>query len=305
MSVFVGAGFSKWAAKLPLANELFDFGITDLSQRDVRRLTLVQQDWERWTANNPGQLAEQFIHWCLNASTHRRSRVTWYITRRLSEPFMTRIQGNFATMMINDRKAREDQGTIRTKSFLSIFPDSNLAGIVTSNYDMLIEFAMGTTGFNYGEAGEYLEGRGHNPQFPWQNRPVFVTGETPLAKIHGSLSWDSKDKWTDGKPGRVGNALIVAPAPEKQPPSSLIGVWHLAESILKKSSELIVFGFAFNPYDEALLQLLKTGGASLRRVLLVDPYPKRRAAKALWPQATISAVTDMTEPLPNIGHWFN
>lgn len=302
-SVFLGAGFSKWAAGLPLANELFDFEIDYLSQTDLRRLVRIQHDWQRWTAENPGKSAEQFIFWSLNTSTHRRSRVTWYITRRLSEPFMTRIQGNFATMMINDRKAREDQGTLRAKSFLSLVGTSKLAGIVTSNYDMLTEFALGTTGFNYGEVGEYLEGRGHNPQFPWQNTPVFATGDTPLAKIHGSLSWDRNCKWTDGKPGRAGNALIVPPAPEKGRPSSLADVWKLAEKVLANSTELIVFGFAFNPYDEALLGLLKTAGAHLKRILIVDPYPQRRAAKALWPHARISTVTETKDPLPSIARW--
>jgi hypothetical protein len=158
VSVFVGAGFSKWAANLPIANELFDVGIADLCERDLRRRELIQYDWQKWRADNPGQTAEQFIFWSLNTSAHRRSRVTWYITRRLSEPFMTRIQGNFATMMINDRKAREDQGTIRARSFLSLLGGSNFAGIVTPNYDMLIEFALGTAGFNYGEVGKYLEG---------------------------------------------------------------------------------------------------------------------------------------------------
>lgn len=302
-SVLLGAGFSKWAAGLPLANELFDFEIGDLSQADMRRLARIQIDWQTWTTQNPGQTAEQFVFWSLNTSTHRKSRVTWYITRRLSEPFMTRIQGNFATMMINDRKAREDPGTLRAKSFLLLMKASKIAGIVTPNYDMLTEFALGTSGFNYGEVGEYLEGRGHNPQFPWQNRPVFATGDTPLAKIHGSLSWDRQCKWTDGKPGRAGTALIVPPAPEKERPSSLADVWKLAETILARSTELIVFGFAFNPYDGALLELLKTAGAHLNRILIVDPYPQRRAAKTLWPHARISTVTEMADPLASIGRW--
>jgi hypothetical protein len=218
---------------------------------------------------------------------------------------MTRIQGNFATMMINDRKAREDHGTLRAKSFLSMIEGSKLSGIVTPNYDMLIEFALGTSGVNYGEVGEYLEGRGHNPQFPWQNRPVFVTGDIPLAKIHGSLSWGSTCKWTDGKPGRIGNALIVPPAPEKEAPVSLANTWKLADMILSKSTEMIGFGFAFNPYDEALLRFLSASGTQLKRVLVVDPYPKRRAVKDLWPQARISVITDVVDPLPNIRRWLN
>jgi hypothetical protein len=302
-TVFLGAGFSKWAAGLPLATELFDFELDLLSQADTRRLFRLQNDWESWRRRNPTGTAEQFIYWSLNASSHRRSRVTWYVTRRLSQPFMTRIQGNYATMMINDRRAREHQGTQTAKTFLSLVQAATLPGIITTNYDMLVEFALGTEGFNYGRAGEYLSGRGHNPQFPWQNTPVFVTGKIPLAKIHGSVSWDESYKWTDGKPGRAGHALIVPPAPEKLPPKSLKSVWQLAGKVLSRSSEIIIFGFAFNPYDSAVLKLLERGGSKLRSVLLIDPYPKITVAQNLWPKAVVQTVTDMRDPLPLVRAW--
>lgn len=38
VSLFLGAGFSKWAANLPVATQLFDFNITPYNQRDTQRL---------------------------------------------------------------------------------------------------------------------------------------------------------------------------------------------------------------------------------------------------------------------------
>ena len=62
-----------------------------------------------------------------------------------------------------------------------------------------------------------------------------VTGTISLAKLHGSLSWDKKNKYTSGKPGRSGKAFIVPPAPEKVPPTELTDVWELGAKILEKS----------------------------------------------------------------------
>lgn len=284
-------------------NELFDFKLDLLSQGDMRRLARIREDWARWKEENPNGLAEEFIRWSLNTSSHRRSRVSWYVTRRLSQPFMTRIQGNFATLMINDRRARELEGTIRARAFLELIQDSELSGIITSNYDMLAEFALGTAGFNYGDPGECLVGRGHNPQFPWQNTPVYLTGNRILAKVHGSLSWDHSNRYTDGKPGRAGRALIVPPAPEKKPPSVVTDMWRLANTILKTSNVLIVFGFAFNPYDVALLDLLKSSGKNLKKVLLVDPFPKLKSAATLWPNANITTVTRLKNVIGEVRDW--
>ena len=87
----MGAGFSKWAADLPLAAELFDFEIVPYNQRDTRRLqriTLLKDDWDR---RNPGGLSEQFISEMDRASSRNKKLVVWYVTRRLSDSFVGRM----------------------------------------------------------------------------------------------------------------------------------------------------------------------------------------------------------------------
>jgi len=89
--------------------------------------------------------------------------------------------------------------------------------------------------------------------------------------------------------------MIIPPSPEKTPPHELKYTWELASSILLNSFYLIVFGFAFNLYDEAVLTLLKNSGVNLRSVLLVDINPQMEIAHKIWPHAIITS----SMPPPN------
>ena len=305
LAAFLGAGFSKWASDLPVAAELFDFNIRTRGHRENRRAELVQQDWVRWRDANPGQPAELFVGWALQKSVLCRKRVLWYVTRRLSDPFLCRILGGTATLQIDDRRARELPGVLRAQRLLQYFLDAGSSGIVTSNYDLLIEYALTTRNFTYGIPGERLYGRGANPMFPWQGSNPLLSGHLPVAKLHGSLSWDSKRRYTDGRRGLDGNALIVPPRPEKAPPSELGNTWELARGILSKADRLVVFGFGFNPYDEALLRLLTTAGQRVRDVLLVDVVPRRDAATAIWPTAQILMSPPFELQTSRLRQWFD
>ena len=114
---------------------------------------------------------------------------------------------------------------------------------------------------------------------------------------------DYVNKYTDGKPGRIGSALLVPPAPEKIAPESLKDVWDLAKKILGDSTEIIIFGFAFNPYDEALLNFLEVNGVHLKRVLLIDLYPKKAVARKLWPNAKVTVVSNVDEIMVEVDLW--
>jgi len=59
-------------------------------------------------------------------------------------------------------------------------------------------------------------------------------------------------------------------------------------TILDRAIRIISFGVGFNPYDEAVLALLRDrAGAPLDSVLVVDPAPKVAAVQSLWPSARI------------------
>ena len=303
IAVLLGAGFSKWAANLPLAAELFDFDITPHNRRDKQRLVRISELKCEWDVRNPGGLSEQFIFDAIHSSQRARRLAVWYITRRLSEPFVGTMLGGTQALMIDDRRKLQHEGIRRARSFLLGLSHLRHSGLITTNYDLLIEYALGSDGFNYGVLGQELAGRGKNPWFPWQGLPVRASGNTRLAKIHGSVSWDERHHYTDGRCGVRGDALIVPPSPAKEPPESLRSTWELAASILEAARYLLVFGFAFNPYDEAVSRLLRTAGSTLQKVLLVDLNPKSQQANQVCPNALVTACPPPPEGDANIAEW--
>lgn len=292
LALFLGAGFSRWAADLPVARQLFDFDIEPWGPRDNHKIDIVRSRKQSWDKTHPDGLAEQFIADALDFPKKDKEAVLWYVVRRLSEPFIWKEfhaqRSRRHVLMIDENRRFDIEGVAEARDFLQAFCGPLLVGTITANYDMLVEYALGTKGFNYGVRNQRLIGRGPYPVSQWRN-PVRLKGEMPLAKIHGSISWDENGCYTDGRRALTGGALIVAPTPEKQPPVSLEHVWHLAARILERATALVVFGFAFNPYDEALLTLLQDSGRNLEWVLVIDIEPKVERAQRLWPTATIMA----------------
>jgi len=290
IALILGAGFSKWAADLPLASQLFDFAVQPHGKIECRRLSLLMALKSSWDSNNPDGTPEQFIASTMSLSDDpNRHALLWYIVRRLSQPYIWeewhsgRLRRH--VLMIDEYRTRERPGVADAHAFIHAL-GTELQGIITLNYDLLVEYALGTTGFNYGTVGETLQGRGSYPVSQWRS-PVRVRGLIPLAKLHGSISWDCFARYTDGRRGLTGNALIVAPTPEKTAPASLRDQWELAARIVGGSSNLVVFGFAFNEYDSAVRLHLAACGSRLKKVVVIDMCPENVVARAsaLWPLA--------------------
>jgi hypothetical protein len=298
LSLLLGAGFSRWAADLPVVSNLFDprhFNISDLK--------VLKREWDM---NHPDNHPEMFIHdVLLNGTARMKRQLLSHITRVLSEPFVERILGGSQTLMIDDRRKLKYVGIQRAQQFLETLSGQSISGIVTPNYDLLTEYALGTTGFNYGCKGELLTGRGKNPWFLWQGSNPQLVGDIRIAKIHGSISWTKSTRFTDGRCGLRGDALIVPPVPEKIKPPYLRDVWNLAGRIFRSSNHLLVFGFAFNPYDRALLELLTKAGRNLKSVLLVDINPPRDRARNVWPQAQIATALPPRKGSRMISEWLS
>jgi hypothetical protein len=239
-ALFFGSGFSKWAAGLPVVNELFDFAIEPWGPRDVQKIEVVRSIKDIWDKQTLGGHAEQFIGYAMGLAKKERNAVTWYIARRLSEPFIWkefRSRWRRHVLMIDENRRFGIEGVVKAQDFINRFLTVNLTGIITTNYDMLLEYALGTKHFNYGRPNQQLSGRGPYPVSTWRN-PVRLTGPLPIAKIHGSISWDETDCYTDGRGAITGKALIVAPMHEKTPSTILQFEWDLATKILDESSSL-------------------------------------------------------------------
>ncbi len=297
LALFLGAGFSKWAANLPVASQFFDFNVEPSGPRELKKLEIVRSLKHNWDKSHPYGLSEQFIVDALKFEEKKKEAVLWYIVRRLSEPFIWKEyhaqKWRRHVLMIDENRKYDRPGVIQAQKFLKKYSTPSLAGIITTNYDILVEYALGTKGFNYGIPNQALTGRGPYPVSQWKN-PVILKGNIPIAKIHGSISWDEHNQYTDGRHGLTGHALIVAPTPEKESSESLRFVWNLAKEILRKATRIIVFGFAFNPYDTSVLNFLKSEGKNLESVLLVNIGSNTEAARILWPRAKI--VSTMPPP---------
>lgn len=290
-SLFLGAGYSKWAVNLPLVNELFDLNIGIFNKTDSKRIELVKSLKFNWDKENPKGNDEKFITYALNLPIKQKKAVLWYITRRLAEPFIWEEfhsqRWRRHVLMIDEYRKWQVNGLREASSFLQGFAGFSLAGIITTNYDMVIEYALGTKNFNYGVMDQVLSGRGAYPVSTWR-KPVILTGEAKLVKIHGSISWDENNFYTDGRRGITGNALIVPPTERKQFPESVRQIWQLAVEILEQTRQLLVFGFAFNTYDQTVYNLLMSHGGNIESVLLVDIKPNLDTVKKLWPKASIT-----------------
>lgn len=307
LSLFLGAGFSKWASNLPVVGELFDFDIFVRGPLEEKKLDQVRKLKAYWDYSNPSENPEKFIS---HAHTLMRKKdldkVLWYIVRRLSDPFLVNDPWDPRTRipMIDEKVVSKMEGVIKARAFLNKCKPK-MSGIITTNYDLLIEYALGSGGFNYGMQGQHLPGRGLYSVPKWNRKPVSLSGDISLAKLHGSINRDAAGYYSDGRRAITGKALVVAPVHEKKPPLELQAEWDLASKILHNSSRLIVFGFAFNPNDQAVLSLLRNGGKHLTSILLINPISQAELAKQIWPDAHITTSLSPKDNFHEIDGWLS
>lgn len=65
--------------------------------------------------------------------------------------------------MIDESRKYNIFGVIQAQNFLKKYLNTSLIGIITTNYDILIEYALRTKGFNYGNPNQILTDRGSYP----------------------------------------------------------------------------------------------------------------------------------------------
>jgi hypothetical protein len=172
--------------------------------------------------------------------------------------------------------------------------DRSLAGVVTSNYDLLVERALRprpvrgwpVSGFHY--AGLPRPQIAYGTAQPWRQRDgrrnatIELTGEVPLAKLHGSLNWERLARphgtardvkvWQDLRSSfRLDTTpAVVAPIPETEPAPWLEPVWEAAAGILKAADEWLIVGYSLPDYDAAIRGLLGDAARG-QRVVVRDP----------------------------------
>jgi len=266
------------------------FIISNIRYKDEYWINKLKSEKENWNANNlNSKNDEEFISYIINKKGKRlNSYLSKYIARRLSEPFLTRIiGGSHQTIMIDNKYIKSDELIVKACRFLDSFENENIYGIITTNYDLVIEYSLGTKKFKYSDENTMLFGMGNNTSFPWQNTPVIADGQILLSKLHGSISYDGESYWTTGKCGINGDAKILPPSPEKTRDLRFKHAWDNAENILNNIEKLIVFGFSFNEYDMAILDLLKSNTKNIKEIHIHDIESKMKKVKDIWPNKKI------------------
>ncbi len=296
---FFGAGFSKWCIDIPLMKDLFDFK-GHFWEREKKGINKLKVTYNSWKQNNKAKTNEHFINNILTSQNKKvdSKLLIFYICRRLSEPFIWYEKHVLRTR----RHTYNLQGSGKKRiPFINRPGDwlSSLDALLTTNYDLILEYLIGPKGYNYGYQGETLSGRGSYPVSQYQ-KPVVLSGQIPLMKLHGSLSWTLKGHHTDGRGGLTGEAIIIPPIFEKIPSKRFQKIWENAEKILNNAEKILFFGFAFNPYDDAILNLLTENISNTAKIIIVNPSPNKNRIENLFNKCDIDYINPLNKDEPTL-----
>ncbi|WP_193786990.1 SIR2 family protein, partial [Leucobacter celer] len=159
-----------------------------------------------------------------------------------------------------------------------------LAGIVSLNYDLLIEHAAAAAGVRISTGAQEWDG---GPR--WQ----FPENAIPLLKLHGSVSWrfsradiphwgiprigiyEVEDaRAAAPKNNRLDSKLIFGGGNKLRPDEPWPALYAAFEDLLDEADTLIIIGYSFrDPHVDAAVRRWAAQSGS-RRIINVDPYPQ-------------------------------
>jgi hypothetical protein len=289
LALFLGAGFSKhWG--LPLAREVMD--TNDLSsmrfprRRQYQLLKRVEAYWKA-TSEQHNNVVDNFARLLQSPPPKDLSyeEFVQFLGLRFSM-YHWRIGESRRTVGgVGDHIRKKRDIPAGYESFVRAFQGQRIAGIVTTNYDIVVEKLLGPHirgrlgGFNYGEPDEPLQAR-HYTSSQWSYGPIRVTGRIPLLKLHGSLNWALSPtqelvKYIDARPSRLqGYRPVLLPPGLSDVSDALVGVWEHASRVLSAANIWVFCGYSMPPYDADVVNLLRSSAAiQLKRVVVLAPDP--------------------------------
>ena len=183
-----------------------------------------------------------------------------------------------------------------------------LAGVITTNYDVTAEQVLGVEaksgrpGFNYGK----LNGIYHPPNSPFRRereRYRQPCGLVRMSKLHGSLNWGLRgnehlDIYCDLRAAfrQGGTAAIVPPLPEKRVPPWLTATWQEAFETLSQAEVWVVIGYSLPKYDFEVRGLVEAASRN-QRIEIADPDAQTVASS--FAEVASGASFVLREGLPN------
>ena len=296
ISVILGAGFSH-VGGVPLASQLFD----ESPQVDrITRERLVQRvvaRWRSWHAKHGGAPEEYLASLEKEGGGDWRDAL-WFVSLVIALRMGRVEQVGMKLTITRHNIDRTTRIQVHEDFWSEIFRRTFDVVVITTNFDILLERGLRhiprprvpRPGFHYGDGPERLEGGGY-PSYAHIQR-IEVTGNVPLYKLHGSISWSMRNgrliRYHDCRPAIRGDPFIVAPITDKQIPDNLRQTWDRAANCLSDSDVWIIVGYSLPSYDIAVRNLLRHSSNHGPRVHVFDPNPNVASeAKSLLPKATV------------------
>lgn len=285
VALFLGAGFSKsWG--LPLSSEIMDM---ESVRKKVfpgkwqRKLLVdIERVWKS-TVDKHNGVFDDFARLPEITSTEM---LTSFLSLRLSSEHWHVGTAHETRWATGDHIRKRKDVPHEYRNFLSAFSRANLLGIVTTNYDIVVEKLLGPRpsgrmgGFNYGIAEEQLLSR-HAVSSQWSYGPVIVSGVIPLLKLHGSLNWALSDdrslvKYIDCRPSRGRKYEVVLLPPAASDKFDILQpIRNYACNVLSNAEVWVFCGYSFPDYDKDVHDLVKKAASGLvSKVCVCDINPK-------------------------------
>jgi SIR2-like domain len=253
----------------------------------IQLLAKAQQAWQRARNDGCTSVDEFGRQIQLSKSLYGllEEEFTTFLALRLSASHWTVGGARETKWGVGDhvRKQRTIPGPYR--EFLQGIRKSFLVGILTTNYDLVLEKILGPEssgrlgGFKYCDGQESPTGR-HRLSSRWTFGPVTITGRVPLLKLHGSLNWavESDDKiikYIDARPsrGRRYSPLIVPPEGSERR-RLLDEVWCNARRVFREANVWLFCGYSLPDYDDDVRQLISANATRDQSVIVMDQEPK-------------------------------
>jgi hypothetical protein len=296
LALFLGAGFSKpWG--LPLAKELLPDSKEKWEQiiqekfprrYQKQRAKRVQASWLKyWNECQRQASVDQFAKKLQSDEQGAMGLpfddLTYFLAVRLaveqSEVRVFHMQPQFT----KHHFGMQDVILPCYDAVIQALDRDSLRGIVTTNYDLVVEKILGPDvtgrlgGFNYGKQGQPLNR--HHHQFSTQKwyQKESIDGTMPLLKIHGSLNWAYSEEigidfYVDCYPSltRGQRPLIVPPQSNVQQNVVLKQTWQKASEVLNGADVWVFCGYSFPDYDVDVRNLLASSASNLHRVVILS-----------------------------------
>jgi SIR2-like domain len=286
VALFLGAGFSKhWG--MPLASEIMDF--SDLHSRSWPGLwqkSLVGKVERAWIAmrNEHDGVVDEFARLLQTSPSDDLTfdEFAKFIALRFSAQHWHVGTANVTRWGTGDHIRKQRNISAGYSQLLQALRNVVITGIVTTNYDLVVEKLLGPRstgrlgGFNYGNRGEPLKGR-HQLSSTWGYGPISVDGAVSLLKLHGSLNWGRSPtgnitKYIDTTPsrGRRYEAVLLPPGGSTAD-FILSDIVNKARAVLRNADTWLFCGYSMPSYDQDIVNLLRESTRSLGRIVTLGP----------------------------------